>query len=260
MANEKLNERRLYHDLAGFWHLVSPLEDYLEETETFCEMIKESSERELHSLLHLGCGRGHNDFVFKRYFAVTGVDISPEMLEWARRLNPEVAYLQGDMRTTKLGKLFDIVVAVDSVDYLLTKDDLRSFFKNAWLHLNPGGVLMFILDKTKESFVQNDSVVYSNDEKDELITVFENCFDPDEKDTEYELTFLYLYRKAGKLKMYSDRHLCGLFRKKEVEELMTEAGFEVKVIDYLSPESAWGSNAEMEGEIFPLFLGVKTGA
>src|SRR5690554_7962349 len=93
------NERRLYNDLAHLWHLVSPLDDYLEETELISDYIKKESRRRCETLLHLGCGRGHNDFVFKRYFRVTGVDISPVMLKYAARLNPEATYYQGDMRT-----------------------------------------------------------------------------------------------------------------------------------------------------------------
>lgn len=254
---EMRNERRLYSDLAKLWHLVSPLEDYLEETEIFCDYVKKASQREKKSLLHLGCGRGHNDYVFKRHFEVTGIDISSEMLEWAHKLNPEIDYRYGDIRSFRLEKRFDVVTAVDSVDYLLNAAELKSFFSNAYFHLNSGGVLMFILDRTKESFIQNDTMTYYNSKDDEVLTVIENCFDPDEQDTEYELSFVYLYRKAGKLKIYTDRHLCGLFSLEEVRVLLENTGFDVQIVEYLPPESAVEDSMKSEDCLYPLFLAVK---
>lgn len=255
----KRNERRLYNDLAHLWHLVSPLEDYLEETEFFCDLIKRESTREVKTLLHLGCGRGHNDYVFKRHFTVTGIDSSKAMLDWARTLNPENRYLEGDMCNVRLDSRFDAVAAVDSVDYLYKEEDLRTLFRNAFDHVNTGGIFMFILDDTRESFRQNDTVVYSNSSGDELVTVIENKYDPNSDDTEYEMTFVYLYRRAGYLEIFTDRHLCGLFHESVVKNLLTEAGFRVKIVDYHPPESAFGNMDSMNKETYPLFLAFKPG-
>ena len=251
------NERRLYNDLAHLWHLVSPLEDYLEETENICEILQQHAAISLKSLLHMGCGRGHNDYIFKRYFEVTGVDISPTMLEWARKLNPEIEYLEGDMRTFQLDRRFDVVTAVDSTDYLYRTGDLRTFFENAYRHLNPGGIFMFILDDTKETFIQNETTVYTNSSDNEVLTVTENKFDPDPEDTEYEMIFVYLYRKWGELEIFTDRHKVGLFPRELIIELLSEAGFEVRLIDYQPPEAAWGNVETEHKQVFPMFISIK---
>ena len=62
------DERRLYGDLAWTWPIISPVEDYIEETELFSKLIKEHSTIEVNTLLHLGCGGGHNDYTFKKTF------------------------------------------------------------------------------------------------------------------------------------------------------------------------------------------------
>jgi SAM-dependent methyltransferase len=90
------DERRLYSDLAWTWPIISPVEDYIEETELFGKLIKEHSTIEVKTLLHLGCGGGHNDYTFKKHFKVTSVDISEDMLALAKKLNPEVNYQYGD--------------------------------------------------------------------------------------------------------------------------------------------------------------------
>ena len=252
------NERRLYNDLAHLWHLVSPLGDYSEETELFYAILDKKSEIVIENLLHFGCGRGHNDFFFKQHFKVTGVDISSTMLEWARVLNPEIEYLEGDMRSVQLDKKFDAVVAIDSVDYLLTLADLKKMFKNAYDHLKSGGVFMFILESTREKFKQNDTIMYSNHTEDEILTVIENRFDPNVEDTEYEATFIYLYRKLGELEVLTDRHLCGLFNLAEVKKILIETGFRAEIVQYEPPESALGNIDIHLQETYPLFIASKS--
>ncbi|MBW6516372.1 MAG: methyltransferase domain-containing protein [Candidatus Cloacimonetes bacterium] len=256
--NDPRNVRRLYNDLAHLWHLVSPLDDYLEETEIFCDILEKKSEIPVSILLHLGCGRGHNDFIFKQHYEVTGVDISPTMLQWAKVLNPEVEYIQGDMRTVQLDKKFDAVVAIDSVDYLVTEVDLKRLFNNAFDHLREGGIFMFILESIVERFKQNDTIMYSNHTEDEFLTVIENRFDPDVTDSEYEATFIYLYRQKGKLEILTDRHLCGLYSIELVRKLLHEAGFVVEIIEYRPPESALGNIENISEETYPLFIASKT--
>jgi predicted TPR repeat methyltransferase len=115
------DQRRLYGDLAWTWPVISPPEDYVGEAETFCTAIREHAQVDVKTLLDLGCGGGHNDRTLKQHFEVTGVDVSEAMLSLARRLNPEVTYALGDMRTVRLGKTFDAVIVADSIDYMCLK-------------------------------------------------------------------------------------------------------------------------------------------
>ena len=101
------DKRRLYGDLAWLWPIISPPENYVEETELFSKTIKTHFKIEVKTLLHLCCGGGHNDYTFKKHFKVTGVDISEDMLKLARKINPEVIYQNGNMRTIRLREYFD---------------------------------------------------------------------------------------------------------------------------------------------------------
>ncbi|NIM04587.1 MAG: methyltransferase domain-containing protein, partial [Armatimonadetes bacterium] len=100
------DERRLYGDLAWIWPIISSSDEYVQESEQFCELVRRHSHLQPKTLLNLGCGGGRNDFTLKKHFQVTGVDISEDMLETAKRVNPEVTYLVGDMRSLQLGKTF----------------------------------------------------------------------------------------------------------------------------------------------------------
>jgi SAM-dependent methyltransferase len=229
--------RRLYGDLAWTWPIISPPEEYVPEGEFFTGLIREHSERKPETLLHLGCGGGHNDHALKKYFNVTGVDMSARMLELARKLNPEVTYIEGDMRSVRLGKAFDAVAILDSVNYMLAEPDLRAAFETAFAHLEPGGVFVTIIEQTLEGFRQNQVKPLIRKSGDVEIAFIENMYDPDPSDTTYESTFVYLIRREGRLEIESDRHLGGLFPIDVWYDALTSVGFSVKTVEFEDPSS-----------------------
>ena len=159
------DERRLYSDLAWTWPIISPVEDYIEETELFSKLIREHSKIVVKTLLHLGCGGGHNDYVFKKYFKVTSVDISEDMLTLAKKLNPEVNYQYGDMRTIRLEERFDAVMALDSINYIKTVEDLQRTFITAYEHLKPGGVFLTFVEQIAGQFKQNNTTFSTHSQR-----------------------------------------------------------------------------------------------
>jgi len=78
----------MYGKLSWLWPVTSPPEDYIEETVHLAAVIKKYAKIKVKTLLHFGCGAGHNDYTFKKYFDVTGLDISSSMLGLAKKLNP----------------------------------------------------------------------------------------------------------------------------------------------------------------------------
>src|SRR5256885_863537 len=96
-------EHRLYADLASWWPLISAPEEYTEEAATAATILN-SAAIDVHEVLELGSGGGHNAIHLKQRFRLTLVDLSADMLEMSRRLNPECAHHQGDMRTLRLGR------------------------------------------------------------------------------------------------------------------------------------------------------------
>ncbi len=228
-------QKRLYKDLAWLWPIISPPEEYIKETKFFCEIIKKHSKIKVKTLLHLGCGGGHNDSIFKKHFQVTGIDLSPEMLKLAKKLNPKVRDLKGDMRTLRLKEQFDAVVCPDSIAYMLTPRDLGKAFKTAYEHLKPGGIFLTLIEENKKDFRQNKTYCEVHRKKDIEVTYIENHYDPNPKDTNFEVTFIYLIRHKGRLRIETDRHVCGLFHKNTWLSLLQETGFEVRDMKFKHP-------------------------
>lgn len=215
-----------YNELAWTEPILAPPESCREEIEKYCSVIRKHSQIEPVSLLHLACGAGSYDYTFKKHFQVTGVDLSGAMINVAKKINPEVDYLEGDMRSVNLGKLFDAVVIPESIGYMTTKEDLNKTISTATAHLKPGGILL-IVAHLKEEFRENN-FAYAASENDIDITVFENNYILKPLGNMYEATIVYLIRRAGELQIYNDRHLLGLFTTQTWMELLSDQELEVK--------------------------------
>ncbi len=244
VTDSSKDQRRLYGDLTWTWPIISRPENYVGEAGQFREAIRRYARIEVRTLLDLGCGGGHNDFTLKEHFAVTGVDVSASMLALARQLNPEVTYLAGDMRTVRLGQVFDAVIIADSINYMRTEADLRAAFVTAHAHLKPGGVFCTYAEVTRERFQQNKTQCSTHTQGDVEIVFLENYYDPDPTDTTYESTFVYLIRRRGRLGIETDRHLGGIFDLQTWSDLLREVGFQVEQLRF-------------EEDDLPMFVGLK---
>jgi len=154
-----VNEKRLYDDLSWLWPLWGdPDGDYAEWCDRVTKVIRQHARRETHTLLNMGCGGGKNAYNLKRNFAVTGIDISPAMLDLARKLNPECEFLIADMRDFDLGRQFDAVLIDDAISYMVSPSELHAVFAMAYRHLSSGGVMVVSPDETTETFRQNTTI------------------------------------------------------------------------------------------------------
>lgn len=214
---------RAYGDLAWTEPLLAFPEEYADGARHFVKLIREQSRVEVRTLLHLGCGAGGHDHTFKESLEVTGVDISEGMLAQARRLNPEIRYIRGDMRTVRLGETFDAVAIPDSIGYMTTRADLRRALVTADRHLRPGGVLL-IVAIAREDFRENN-FVYTGRRGDVELVMFENNRARGPRSSTYEATVVYLIRRKGRLEIASEVHKQGLFPMAVWRSLLRERGF-----------------------------------
>jgi SAM-dependent methyltransferase len=101
------------------------------------------------SVLDIGCGTGgHALLLAERGYEVVGVDLSPAMLERARKkaaaAGREIQFVEGDARSFDIGRTFDVATFFFAVlGYQRTNDDVRAALRTARNHLNPGGLLCF---------------------------------------------------------------------------------------------------------------------
>jgi predicted TPR repeat methyltransferase len=143
--------QQLYQRFSSFYEFNVCEELYYEGPQRLLDLIKTvlGDRREL-TLADLGCGSGLAGLKLKPLAArMTGVDLSPEMIELARARNIydqlEVAEI-----TRWLGAnqdQFDLVTACDCLIYF---GDLRQFVIPAARSLAPGGILAFTLERGEQ--------------------------------------------------------------------------------------------------------------
>jgi SAM-dependent methyltransferase len=221
---------RLYGDLAAWWPLISPPEDYAEEARYFAQLLR-SAPLPVRDVLELGSGGGSNALHLKASFAMTLVDLSAEMLEVSRRLNPDCEHHLGDMRTVRLHRSFDAVFVHDAVDYLLTEADLRKAMDTAFAHCSPGGIAMFVPDRITETFEPATDCGGSEGADGRGARYLGWLWDPDPDDSWVQTAYAFLLRDAGQsLRVVHETHRLGLFSRHSWLRLLAEAGFEASSV------------------------------
>lgn len=202
-------------------------------------LIRQYAARPVATLLDIGCGGGKNILNLKREFNVTGLDLNPAMLMQATELNPDCTFVQGDMRTFRLGRVFDAVLMDDAISYMNCRADFVTAFHAAYAHLTPGGVLITTPDVTIETFRQNKTTT-TPATRDGLDVLFiENVYDPDPTDEQYETTILYLIRDHGSLRIETDHWSMGIFPLDTWRHVLGETGFHVHESLYKAGEDEY---------------------
>ena len=96
------------------------------------------------SLLELGCGTGAILAGLGSGLSLTGIDLSEQMLAFARRRCPYARLFRLDMTTFSLAERFDAVVCVfDTLNHVTTIEGWISTFSRVAEHLKEGGLFIF---------------------------------------------------------------------------------------------------------------------
>ncbi len=223
--------RIFYSELASFWPLLSPAEDYEEEALEVLHLL-EARRPDARTLLELGSGGGHVAAYLKRRFALTLTDLSPEMLAVSERVNPECEHLAGDMRALDLGRRFDLVLAHDAIDYMASEADLEAAFRTAHRHLVPGGLALFAPDHVRERYEPGTECGGTTAPDGRALRYLEWSTELGDDESTVVTHYAFLVREAdGAVRSLHETHLSGVFPSATWRELLERVGFEVEIVE-----------------------------
>jgi SAM-dependent methyltransferase len=199
------------------------------------------------SVLDLGCGTGrHALLLAESGYRMTGVDRSPEMLteanqqlasasaEQAKRLASSGAaptFLQGDVRTVRVGRKFDVVVSLFHVmSYQTSNDDLRAALCTVKEHLEPGGVAIFdcwygpaVL--TERATARTRQL---ENERISLVRSAEPVLHPNRNCVDVNYRVLITDKHSGAVQELRETHTMRYLFSPEVELLLEASGLELR--------------------------------
>ncbi|HSV99652.1 MAG TPA: class I SAM-dependent methyltransferase [Sedimentisphaerales bacterium] len=223
---------RLYGDLADWYPLLTPVGDYAEEAAFYRRLFEIYCRQPPRTLLDLGSGGGHNAAYLKETLACTLIDVAPAMIGLSRRLNPKCEHILGDMRSIRLGRVFDCVLAHDAVSYMTSRSDLVSAIATAFAHTAAGGVALFQPDFVSETF-EPGAETGGSDGNGRALRYLEWRWIPDSRTDIYVTDMAYLLRDVnGAVEVVHDRHFMGLFPRIVWLELIAAAGFEPLAVPF----------------------------
>ena len=184
-------------------------------------------------VLDLCCGTGQlAQALTERGYKVAGVDGSEQMLNYARINAPKASFHCADVRYFELPTKFDIVFSTyDSLNHLLTHDDLENVCRNVYRQLETGG--LFVFDMNLESGFLSRWVGSFNIRADDTVVAAESKYDEKDKLATLNMTIFAQYEGDKALWRRNDVMLTQrAYTVDEVIKSLTAAAFaEIEVFE-----------------------------
>ncbi|WP_156286284.1 class I SAM-dependent DNA methyltransferase [Oceanivirga salmonicida] len=127
------------------------------------------------TLVDIGCGTASITKMFHEDgFNVTGLDISKDMLNIAKKKSPDITYINDDItKKININKKFDYITCnFDTVNYFNGYKDLEQFIKNASSMQDENGILIFdlVLEEIFEEIFEDNIFI---DEEDNYLAIWQ---------------------------------------------------------------------------------------
>lgn len=195
-------------------------------------------------VLELGCGTGK---MARRLAAagydMIGIDNSEEMLQVAKEAEslgaggqPDILYLLQDMREFELyGTMRAVVSICDSMNYLMSEEELLEVFRLVNNYLDPGGIFIFDMNTPYKYRELGEDTIAEN--REECSFIWENTWYEEEQANEYDLT-IFQREENGLFRKYTETHLQKAYEIETIRRLLEAAGMEfIAVYDAFTEEA-----------------------
>jgi len=215
----------MYAKSAPHYDRIYAFKDYAGEAHKIVAVANRELRTDERRLLDIACGTGLHLSYLKTRFAAEGLDVSPEILDVARKRNPELDFHCADMRSFALGARYDIITCLfSSIGYMTTLEDLHRTTARMAAHLVPGGLLLVEPWLTPEAWRASTVHALFIDEPDLKIARVNTSF------TEGRISVFDLHHLIGTPKgteHFVEHHELGLYTIDEMTAAFRAAALEV---------------------------------
>ena len=215
-----------YSILAKYYDALMDGVDYAKWADFYVKCFEKYG-RDVKTVVDIGCGTGSiTTELAARGYAMTGVDISAEMLALAERKAEErgarVRYAEQDMVCLDTGAIADAVIcSFDGVNYLTDLSDVRACFSSVYETLAPCGLFIFDVSSPYKfkNILGDNAFVY---ELDDMFLSWQ-CFYSEKRGVcDYYLTFFE--RDGGAWQRYDETQRQRAYSARTLEKIIKESG------------------------------------
>ena len=182
-------------------------------------------------LLELACGTGTVALAqAEAGWRVYAVDGSAQMLAQARQKATDtgvnVFWSQQDMRRFVLPERVHLATCLyDSLNYMLTSDDLLAVFRRVYAALLPDGLFLFDMNTAWVMATLWDDETYFSDD-DNLTVILKSHYDSTRQRTAITVT---CFQREGELyRKIVEHHAEQAYPPEQIATLLTDAGFQLE--------------------------------
>ena len=220
----------IYDLLAPFYDAINADISYSDWADFIEKIFNKECKSRPELVLDLGCGTGKMTLeLASRGYDMTGIDISPEMLDIAREQAEiggyDILWLSQDMREFELyGTVDSAVSCLDCINHLTKPSDVKKTFDLMHNYLIPDGIFVFDINgKAKfENIYADRSYVM---EENGGVCIWQNYYDKKTKLCDFYIT-LFEECSDGRYERYDDEQRERMYTVSEMRKMLVASGFE----------------------------------
>lgn len=213
-----------------------------------------SKENKKKEILDLCCGTGQLAYYFLgKDYKVTGVDLSEDMLDYAKKLNEEsikrnqAEFYLGDARNFSLNKKYPTVVSTyDALNHLEDEEGLTECFQRVFKHLEEGGTFIFDLN-TERGLSRSGTFIR---EEETVFSIAQSMFEPSRNKAFTRYYGFYRDEVSDVYYKYDETIYNTIYKMKSVRQYLIDTGFSDVKFVHLNNLSHIVEEPEMEDRVF----------
>lgn len=180
------------------------------------------------TILDVACGSGIPTVLLaQKGYRMIGVDRSKEMLEVleSKRGNLPIEVVYADIRDFKIRERVDAAISLyDSINYLLTEEDLERCFSCVFESLNKQGIFVFDMN-TLYGLSEAWGTRTLTRETEEVVSIWQNSYNPETRISTLHLTFWEKMPDGTLGEKFEEIHQERAYTIKEVKRALKTVGF-----------------------------------
>ena len=221
-----------YSYFAEYYDILTENVEYEKRAEYFLELFKKHKHN-TGLTLDLACGTGTLTLeLCRRGIDIFGCDMSADMLSIAQQKayknDRNIMFICQKMQNLKLlGKIDTCICTLDSINHLLSSEDVQKTFSRVKQYLNNNGIFVFDLNTIyKHKYILGDNCYIYDTEK--VFCAWQNNYY--ENDNKVVIT-LDFFERVGKLyKRSTEQFPERAYSDDEIRNMAKNSGFDVEAV------------------------------